>query len=198
MKVRLGATPASRSRPSHLTNFARLTWLNTIASSRLVSAPFRRRLLRLGGVCAHGAVVGPGTTFINGSNVAIGAHSTVGSGVLFDARERIEIGEGAVIGPDVMFVTSSHEIGPPACRAGVPIYAPIVVEDGAWIGAGAVILGRVTIGAGCRIEAGALVNRNCEPNGLYAGIPAREEALYSELASIKGAKKSRLIRAEVL
>ena len=153
----------------------RLTWLNTVASSRRVPAPARIGLLRLGGVDVHAAVVGPDTTFINGSNVAIGAHSVVGPGVLFDARERIEVGEGAVIGADVMFLTSSHEMGTALWRAGVPIYAPIVVEDRAWIGAGAVILGGVTIGAGCRIEAGALVNRDCEQNGFYAGIPARRE-----------------------
>lgn len=158
-----------------LINFVRLAWLNTIASSRLVCPALGRRLLRLGGVAVHAAVVGSGTTFINGSNVVIGAHSSVGSGVLFDARERIEIGDRAVIGPDVMFLTSSHEMGPSSCRAGVPTYAPIVVEDGAWIGAGAVILGGVTIGAGCRIGAGALVNRSCESNGLYVGVPARRE-----------------------
>jgi acetyltransferase-like isoleucine patch superfamily enzyme len=31
----------------------------------------------------------------------------------------------------------------------------------------------VNVGSGCIIAAGALVVRDCEPNGLYAGVPAK-------------------------
>jgi maltose O-acetyltransferase len=34
------------------------------------------------------------------------------------------------------------------------------------------VLDGVTIGAGCVIAAGAVVTRDCEPDGLYAGVPA--------------------------
>ncbi|WP_247602466.1 DapH/DapD/GlmU-related protein [Gordonia rubripertincta] len=49
---------------------------------------------------------------------------------------------------------------------------PIVVGDYCWIGAGAIILPGVVVGEGCIISAGAVVIRDCEPNGLYAGVPA--------------------------
>jgi maltose O-acetyltransferase len=31
----------------------------------------------------------------------------------------------------------------------------------------------VTVGDGCVIAAGAVVAKDCEPNGLYVGVPAR-------------------------
>jgi maltose O-acetyltransferase len=48
-----------------------------------------------------------------------------------------------------------------------------VIEDGCWIGAGATILPGVTVRAGCIVASGAIVTKDCEPNGLYAGNPAR-------------------------
>jgi maltose O-acetyltransferase len=97
----------------------------------------------------------------------------INSGVVFDARAHVEVGPNVAIGPSVHFITSSHQIGPPGHRAGEGVFAPITVEEGCWIGAGAIILGGVTIGCGCVIGAGAVVNQNCESNGLYVGIPAR-------------------------
>ena len=73
----------------------------------------------------------------------------------------------------VMFVTSSHRIGMPGRRAGPLQHQPIKVEDGAWIGAGAMILPGCTVAQGCVVAAGAVVIRSCEPNGLYAGVPAK-------------------------
>jgi maltose O-acetyltransferase len=35
------------------------------------------------------------------------------------------------------------------------------------------VLPGVTIGAGCAVAAGAVVTADCEPDGLYAGVPAR-------------------------
>ena len=37
----------------------------------------------------------------------------------------------------------------------------------------AIILPGVTIAEGCVIAAGAVVNKSTEPDGLYAGVPAR-------------------------
>jgi maltose O-acetyltransferase len=55
------------------------------------------------------------------------------------------------------------------------LFAPIAVEEGAWIGGGVIVLGGVRIGRGCVIGAGAVVTRDCEPNGLYVGVPARRQ-----------------------
>jgi acetyltransferase-like isoleucine patch superfamily enzyme len=47
-----------------------------------------------------------------------------------------------------------------------------VVEDGASIGSGAVILGGVRIGAGAVVGAGSVVTRDVEPSAVVVGNPA--------------------------
>jgi acetyltransferase-like isoleucine patch superfamily enzyme len=54
------------------------------------------------------------------------------------------------------------------------VTAPVVIEDGAWIGIGAVVLKGVRIGAGARVEAGAVVTRDVPPGATVVGNPARE------------------------
>jgi acetyltransferase-like isoleucine patch superfamily enzyme len=51
-----------------------------------------------------------------------------------------------------------------------------VIEDGASIGSGAVILGGLTIGAGALIGAGAVVTRDVSRGAIVRGDPARERA----------------------
>jgi acetyltransferase-like isoleucine patch superfamily enzyme len=72
-----------------------------------------------------------------------------------------------------MLCTSGHRIGSAERRAGVYVADPIAIGDGSWIGTRAVLLGGVTVGAGCMVAAGAVVVADCQPNGLYAGTPAR-------------------------
>jgi acetyltransferase-like isoleucine patch superfamily enzyme len=50
--------------------------------------------------------------------------------------------------------------------------ARVVVRDGAWIGAGAIVLPGVEIGEGAVVAAGAVVTRSVEPETLVGGIPA--------------------------
>ncbi len=50
-----------------------------------------------------------------------------------------------------------------------------VIEDGCLIGMGATVLDNAVVGSGCIVAANALVlaGSRLEPNGVYAGIPAR-------------------------
>jgi UDP-2-acetamido-3-amino-2,3-dideoxy-glucuronate N-acetyltransferase len=48
-----------------------------------------------------------------------------------------------------------------------------VVEHGASIGSGAVVLGGVRIGAGALVGAGAVVTRDVDPGAVVSGVPAR-------------------------
>ena len=53
------------------------------------------------------------------------------------------------------------------------ICAVFFLKDGVWIGAGATILGGVTLHRGCVVAAGAVVNKDVPPDCVVAGIPAR-------------------------
>ncbi len=71
------------------------------------------------------------------------------------------------------FITSTHEIGCPQKRGGTSITKRITVGDGVWVGGKVSILPGVNIGDGVVIGTGAVVNKDLEPNCLYAGVPAK-------------------------
>ena len=86
----------------------------------------------------------------------------------------MSLGANVAVGCDVLFLTDSHEVGTAERRCGgADILRPIVVGDGAWVGARATIMPGVTIGDGAVIAAGSVVVRDCEPNCIYAGVPAQ-------------------------
>ena len=54
------------------------------------------------------------------------------------------------------------------------IYAqPVKIEDGVWIGGGAIILPGVTIGRNAVIGAGAVVTKDVPANAVAIGSPAK-------------------------
>jgi acetyltransferase-like isoleucine patch superfamily enzyme len=53
------------------------------------------------------------------------------------------------------------------------IYGNNVIEDFAWVGAGAIVLPDITIAKGSVIGAGAVVTKSTKPWMVYAGNPAR-------------------------
>jgi maltose O-acetyltransferase len=113
-----------------------------------------------------------GCTFTPGP-VTIGSNSFVNFGCIFDASAPITIGDGVDIGFHSELITSGHHISDDSRRAGPVFHRPITIESGCWLGAGVRVLPGVTIGRGCVIAAGAVVTKDCEPQGLYAGVPAR-------------------------
>lgn len=77
------------------------------------------------------------------------------------------------MGFNVVFCLVSHKIGESGQRAGKRIAGDIHIGDGSWIGANVTILPNVTIGKGCVVAAGSLVNKDCLDNCMYAGVPAK-------------------------
>ncbi|MCX6368456.1 MAG: acyltransferase [Armatimonadetes bacterium] len=88
----------------------------------------------------------------------IGEESGFNVGCLFDLAERITIGNHVGVGHDVLFLTQD-----------LSKTAPIVVGDGAWIGARCTILPGVTIGAGAVIGANMVIESDVPPHTLLMG-----------------------------
>lgn len=80
-----------------------------------------------------------------------------------------------MISYNVCIRTLTHEYS----RVDIPmkkqphIEKDVVIKDDVWIGFGAIIMPGVNIGEGCVIGAGAVVTKNCEPYGVYVGVPAK-------------------------
>jgi maltose O-acetyltransferase len=146
--------------------------VNRLAGSFLVSELNRTRIYRACGLDVRSTAIHPGQWFFS-SQIHIGEGAWVGQGVYFDTRAPIHIGPRTGISPGVRLVTADHAAGGPDRRAGAYAPRPIRVEEGAWVGTGALVLSGVTIGAGAVVAAGAVVHRDCAPNTLYGGVPAK-------------------------
>jgi acetyltransferase-like isoleucine patch superfamily enzyme len=83
----------------------------------------------------------------------------------------ITIGDDVLIGPKVNILTEEHPLSPAERKT--LMVKPVVIKNGAWIGAGATILPGVTIGENSIVAAGALVNRDIPDNTIVAGVPAK-------------------------
>jgi len=98
---------------------------------------------------------------------------TVGDGVAWGLEstpdvfwpERITVGDHAIIGYDATLLC--HEFLRDEYRLG-----DVVVEEGAMIGAGAVVLPGVTVGQGAQVAANSLVADDVPPDTTVAGVPA--------------------------
>ncbi|GAA3853429.1 DapH/DapD/GlmU-related protein [Streptomyces sedi] len=151
----------------------------TDATSRLNVLPFgdregRAALLAVvfGGALPESVTLYPPFFTECGLHTTFGENVFVNQGCTFMDKGGISIGNGVMIGPRVSLITGGHPL-PLAERRAYLSLAPIVVEDDVWIGATAVILQGVTIGAGAVVAAGAVVSRDVPAGTLVAGTPAR-------------------------
>lgn len=144
-------------------------------SSTLIPIFYRRYLLRLLGIATGDeGYFNPNIRF-HRANISFGTRCIVGHGVFFEASGRIVIGDHVSISPLAVVLSATHKIMPSIFRRDHPQVDLLetVIDQGVWIGARAVILPGVRIGEGCVVAAGAVVSRDCLPNGLYAGVPAK-------------------------
>ena len=107
-----------------------------------------------------------------GAGMKLGRNVFVNQNCTFYDLGGLEIGDDVMIGPNVSLITSGHPVEPSRRRDGV-IAKPIVIERNVWIGAGATIIGGVTIGENAVVAAAAVVTRNVPPNTLVGGNPAK-------------------------
>jgi len=110
-------------------------------------------------------------TLVSGwGRIRIGDRVFINSGVVLFSAHAITIGNDVAIANEAYLMdTDSHGV------EGRPVKeAPIVIGDGTWIGARAIILPGVTIGRRCLVAAGAVVSRDVPDDTLVAGNPARE------------------------
>jgi maltose O-acetyltransferase len=154
---------------------ATLRWLRRghLVTSPLLPLALRRALLRLGGVKLGAMVWGLKHCWLEAPRISIGTGSSISAGCWFEGNGRIEIGRDCLLGPEVLILTSIHALGSGGEIARKSEARDVRVGDGCWLGARVMIMPGLNIGAGVVLAAGAVVTKDCESGGLYAGVPAR-------------------------
>ena len=121
----------------------------------------------------------PGVKIRLGNRVFLNAYC------FLDAGLRITLEDGVMVGPYTYITDGDH--GTETSR-GVwdrPMeLAPVLIKEGAWIGAHCCILRGVTIGRHSVVGAGAVVTRDVPDGATVAGVPAR--VLRGDAANPKG------------
>lgn len=141
---------------------------------RLAHAAWRRGFHVLGRWLSHCG------RFLTGIEIHPGAE--IGERLFIDHGMGVVVGETAVIGNDVTLY-QGVTLGGTSLKGGKR--HPTLL-DGVIVGAGAQVLGPITVGAGARVGANAVVLKDVPPGVTMVGIPARavidREAAVRELA----------------
>lgn len=159
--------------------------LSSFAALPSTDTAGRHRVLAdlLGGV-GDGVWIEPPFFCDYGAHITIGPGTFVNVNCVFLDSASIRIGADVLVGPGVQLLTVTHPLSaperivPPAERregeAPYRTYArPIAIGDGAWIGAGAIVLPGVSIGANAVIGAGSIVTSDIPAGCLALGQPCR-------------------------
>lgn len=128
-------------------------------------------LLRLfGATIGKSVVIKPRVNIHFPWKLVIGDFVWLGEEAFILNFEEVRIGSNASISQRAFLCGGNHDYLDPAMAYR---NAPIIIEDGAWVGAQSFIGPGVTVGCDSVISAGSVLTRSCEPNGIYAGNPAQ-------------------------
>jgi putative colanic acid biosynthesis acetyltransferase WcaF len=123
---------------------------------------------------AFGARIGKGVVIKPRVNIhfpwklSVGDHTWIGEEVFLLNFEPITIGEQCCISQRTFLCTGNHDYRQPS----MPFRnQPIVIENGAWVGAQTFVSPGVTIGSEAVIAAGSVVTRSQPASAVCAGNP---------------------------
>jgi putative colanic acid biosynthesis acetyltransferase WcaF len=128
-------------------------------------------LLRLfGAKIGRGLVLKPQVWIKYPWRLVVGDHCWIGKGVWIDNLADVTLGSHVCISQQVYICAGSHDYRKPTFDL---ITRPVLVGNGAWLGARALILGGVSVGANAVVAAGGVVTKNVPAAAIVAGQPAR-------------------------
>jgi len=152
----------------------RLLWLyvNTLLlkTSLLPVSGFKVFLLRM-----FGAKIGKNVTIKPCVNIkypwllTVGNNTWIGENVWIDSLVMITIGSNVCLSQGAVLLTGSHNYKKNTFDL---ITGNVILEDGVWIGALAVVNQGITIGSHAVLTTGSVATKNLDPYSVYQGNPA--------------------------
>jgi carbonic anhydrase/acetyltransferase-like protein (isoleucine patch superfamily) len=138
--------------------------------------------------CPQGITIGENTLVMHGTvlhvynfrdlphaGIQIGRDCLIGEYNVIRGQGGVKIGDRVYTSPFTQILAVNHVYADPSrpiIEQGITAQG-IVIEDDAWIGAGAILTDGVCVGRGAVVAAGAVVTRDVDPHTVVAGVPAR-------------------------
>lgn len=130
----------------------------------------KRTLLRLfGAKIGHSVVIKPKVNIKYPWKLSIGHYSWIGEEVWLDNLDELQIGNNVCISQGALLLSGNHDYRKASFDL---ITKPIVIEDGAWIGARAMLTQGVKVGKNAILTVASVASSDLEANSVYRGNPA--------------------------
>jgi acetyltransferase-like isoleucine patch superfamily enzyme len=109
------------------------------------------------------------------AGIRLGKRCFVGERTVIRGQGGVRIGDDVLIAPQVQILAIEHVVETsrvPIMHQGITGRG-IVIEDGAWLGAGSIITDGVRVGRNAVVGAGAVVTHDVPDGTIAVGVPAR-------------------------
>lgn len=126
---------------------------------------------------AFGAKIGKGLVIKNNVNIkfpwklTIGNDVWIGENVWIDNLDKVSIGNNVCISQGALLLTGNHDY---TLSTFDYRNAPIIIEDGSWIGAKTTVCPGVILHTHSILTVGSIATKDLEPWGIYQGNPAQK------------------------
>lgn len=127
-------------------------------------------LLRMyGAKVGRGVVIKPKVNIKYPWNITIGDNAWIGENVWLDSLGKINIGANSCLSQGAMLITGNHNYK----KSGFDLMVgDIILDEGTWIGTGAIVCAGVTCKSHSVLAAGSVATGNLEAYSIYKGNPA--------------------------
>lgn len=126
---------------------------------------------------AFGAKIGKGLVIKNNViikspwNLVVGDDCWIGEYCWIDNLDKVVIGNNVCISQGAMLLTGNHDY----TMSSMPYRnAPITIEDGAWVGARAVVCPGVSVHENAILTVGSVATHDLASDSIYQGNPAQK------------------------
>lgn len=135
-----------------------------------ISSSIKRFWLKaFGAKIGNGVVLKPSINIKYPWKLVIDDYSWIGEGVWIDNLADVRIGKSVCLSQGAMLLTGNHDYTKTTFDLMVK---PIILKDGVWIGAKALVCPGVICETHAVLAAMSVANRNLEPYSIYQGNPA--------------------------
>lgn len=118
-----------------------------------------------------------------GGRLKLGRNVEIGAQAIIDLSGGVSVEDNVTLSQGVLILSHDHTVQASQVhwRKQAVIARPVVVEDGAWVGARSVVLGKTgNIGRGAVVGAGSVVTKRVNSFNVVVGNPASQVKQRSE------------------